>query len=170
MANRRKSMRRIPQVLRLAWEVGLKQRPIARSLTMSPATVGEYLRRARMAGLSWPLPSELNDTELEARLFPPPQSIAGCSDSPRRWRNACAGSGAGPGRQAGVSTRPTSRSAGQVGVSVPCARQVREHTRFLPLGDPQHQGREAVPRQGAEGWKEWELPEVVNTDKAPASV
>ena len=39
----------------------------------------------------------------------------------------------------------------QVGVSVPCARQVREHDRFLPLGDPQHQGREAVPRQVAEG-------------------
>ena len=38
----------------------------------------------------------------------------------------------------------------QVGVSVPCARQVREHARFLPLIDPQHQGREAIPRQGAE--------------------
>ena len=69
-------MRRIRQVLRLAWEVGLKQRPIARSLTMGSATVGEYLRRARMAGLSWPLSSELNDTELEARLFPPPPKLA----------------------------------------------------------------------------------------------
>ena len=38
----------------------------------------------------------------------------------------------------------------QVGVSVPCARQAREHDRFLPLIDPQHQGREAIPRQGAE--------------------
>ena len=37
-----------------------------------------------------------------------------------------------------------------VGVSVPCARQAREHDRFLPLIDPQHQGREAIPRQGAE--------------------
>ena len=34
----------------------------------------------------------------------------------------------------------------QVGVSVPGARQVRGHDRFLPLGDPQHQGGEAVPR------------------------
>ena len=71
MANRRTSMRRIRQVLRLAWEAGLKQRQIARSLTMSPATVGEYLRRARLAGLSWPLPDALDDTQLEARLFPP---------------------------------------------------------------------------------------------------
>ena len=62
-------MRRIRQILRLAWEAGLKQRQIARSLTMSPATVGEYLRRARLAGLSWPLPGELDDTQLEARLF-----------------------------------------------------------------------------------------------------
>ena len=31
-----------------------------------------------------------------------------------------------------------------------CARQAREHDRFLSLGDPQHQGREAIPRQGAE--------------------
>ena len=68
MANRRKSMRRIRQILRLAWEAGLKQRQIARSLRMSPATVGEYLRRARLAGLSWPLPDALDDTQLEARL------------------------------------------------------------------------------------------------------
>ena len=69
-------MRRIRQILRLAWEAGLKQRQIARSLTMSPATVGEYLRRARLAGLSWPLPGELDDTQLEARLFPPPPKLA----------------------------------------------------------------------------------------------
>jgi transposase len=69
-------MRRIRQVLRLASEAGLKQRQIARSLTMSPATVGEYLRRARLAGLSWPLPGELDDTQLEARLFPPPPKRA----------------------------------------------------------------------------------------------
>ena len=36
-----------------------------------------------------------------------------------------------------------------VGVSVPCARQVREHDRFLSLGDPQHQGRDRRHR-GAE--------------------
>jgi transposase len=65
----------------LAWEAGLKQRQIARSLTMSPATVGEYLRRARLAGLSWPLPGELDDTQLEARLFPPPPKRA-CAARP----------------------------------------------------------------------------------------
>lgn len=71
MTNKRKTMRRVRQVLRLAHEGGLTQRQIARSLTMSPTTVGEYLRRAKLAGLSWPLPADLDDTQLEARLFPP---------------------------------------------------------------------------------------------------
>ena len=46
MANKRKTMRRIRQILRLAWESGLGQRQIARSLSMSPTTVGDYLRRS----------------------------------------------------------------------------------------------------------------------------
>lgn len=70
MANKRKSMRKIKQVLRLAWEAGLGKRQIARSLSMSPTTVAEYLRRAAMAGLSWPLPEEWDDRQLEAQLFP----------------------------------------------------------------------------------------------------
>jgi len=69
-------MRRVRQVLRLAEEAGLTQRQISRSLRMSPTTVGEYLRRARLAGLSWPLPEGLDDVELEARLFPPPPRLA----------------------------------------------------------------------------------------------
>ena len=69
MANTRKSMRKIRQVLRLAWESGLVKRQIARSLSMSPTTVGEYLRRATTARLTWPLPEALDDRELEAKLF-----------------------------------------------------------------------------------------------------
>jgi transposase len=64
-------------VLRLAWEVGLRQRQIARSLSISPTTVGEYLRRASAGGLSWPLAGELDDAQLEALLFPSlPKEIA----------------------------------------------------------------------------------------------
>lgn len=43
---------------------GLSARQVARS------TVAEYLRRARAAGLSWPLPEELDEETLERRLFP----------------------------------------------------------------------------------------------------
>jgi transposase len=76
MANKRKTMRRVRQVLRLAGEVGLNQRQIARSLRMSPTTVGDYLRRAKAAQLSWPLLEGLDDAQLEARLFPPPPKMA----------------------------------------------------------------------------------------------
>ena len=69
MANKRKSMRKVREVLRLAHEAGLNQRQVARSLALSPTTVGEYLRRAHNAGLGWPLPP-LDDAQLEARLYP----------------------------------------------------------------------------------------------------
>ncbi len=70
MANTRKSMRKIRHVLKLARESGLTKRQIARSLSMSPTTVGEYLRRAEDALLSWPLPPDWDDRQLEAALFP----------------------------------------------------------------------------------------------------
>ena len=64
-------MRKVRQVLRLAHEAGLGIRQIARSLSMSPTTVGEYLRRAEDAGLTWPLSEQWDDDDhLEARLFP----------------------------------------------------------------------------------------------------
>ena len=74
--------------------------------------------------------------------------------------------------------RPQSRSwrvdetyikvRGKWGVSVPGGGQAREHDRFLPLGDPQHQGRKRFLGKALRGLKEWEQPEVLNTDKAPA--
>ncbi|MDF1530688.1 MAG: IS21 family transposase, partial [Sedimenticola sp.] len=65
------SMRRIKEVLRLHYESGLGLRQISRALSVSPATVRGYLRRAEQAGLSWPLPAGLSDTQLEHHLFPP---------------------------------------------------------------------------------------------------
>jgi hypothetical protein len=69
-------MRKVRQVLRLAWEAGLGQRQIGRSLGMSPATVGAFVRRAQLAGLSWPVPGALDDGQLEARIFPSPPTLA----------------------------------------------------------------------------------------------
>ena len=34
------------------------------------------MRRARRAGLSWPLPEDLSDEALESRLYPPPAALA----------------------------------------------------------------------------------------------
>lgn len=63
-------MRQIRQVLRLAIASGQSQRSIARSLNISRDAVADYLTRAAAAGLSWPLPDDLDDGELERRLFP----------------------------------------------------------------------------------------------------
>ena len=65
-------MRKIREVLRLYFAAALSIRAIARSLGTSPSTVGDYLRRAKVAGLSWPLPESVDDTGLERRLFPVP--------------------------------------------------------------------------------------------------
>ena len=70
-------MRKIRDVLRLYFTAALSVRAIARSLGTSPSTVGEYLRRAKVAGLSWPVPESVDDAGLERRLFPaPPPSRA----------------------------------------------------------------------------------------------
>jgi len=71
MANRRLSMRKIKEVLRLNYENGFSGRQIARSCDIARSTVEDYLRRARIKGLGWPLPDDLDDATLEQLLFPP---------------------------------------------------------------------------------------------------
>lgn len=72
MANRRLTMRKIEAVLRLHHEGGRSNREIAQVVRSSPTTVSDYLRRARLAGISWPLPVGLTEPDLEAALFPVP--------------------------------------------------------------------------------------------------
>jgi transposase len=63
-------MRKIREVLRLKFEVGLSARQVAVSLQVGRASVGEYLNRFAASGLTWP--SALTDAELQRHLFPPP--------------------------------------------------------------------------------------------------
>jgi transposase len=72
-------VRTIKEVLRLKWSCDLSRRAISKSCGIARSTVDEYLKRARQAGLSWPLPAELDDTALEHLLYPP----VVVSDSPR---------------------------------------------------------------------------------------
>ena len=65
-------MRKIREVLRLHYDAGLGIRAISRSLKASPSTVREYLGRAKLQGLSWPLPESLDDAGLLQRLYPTP--------------------------------------------------------------------------------------------------
>jgi transposase len=71
MPAKRLSMRKITEVLRLSWGCQQSQRQVALQCSISRPCVGEYLRRASDAGLSWPLPQELTDAELDRLLFPP---------------------------------------------------------------------------------------------------
>lgn len=64
-------MRRVREVLRLRWGLGLSARQVARSCGLAHPTVLSYVRRAEACGLSWPLPASLDDEALERRLFPP---------------------------------------------------------------------------------------------------
>src|SRR3974390_1617775 len=70
MPTERLSMRRIRELLRLKFEVGLSTRLSATALGISKGAVSDYLQRAQVAGLAWPLPAELDETALERRLFP----------------------------------------------------------------------------------------------------
>ncbi|MGV7246716.1 IS21 family transposase [Caballeronia sp. M23-90] len=74
MANTRLTMRKIREVLRLHFECDRNQREIADAVGTSTTSVWLYLRRMKLAGLSYPLPAELqtDDVALEARLYPPP--------------------------------------------------------------------------------------------------
>jgi transposase len=64
-------MRKIKEVLRLRFELGLGQRQIARSCSIGQGTVHEYLKRAQVAGVSWPLPEGWDDRRLEEALYGP---------------------------------------------------------------------------------------------------
>src|SRR6476661_4777543 len=76
MPTERLSMRHIREVLRLHYSVGMSQRTAARSLGLAQGTVSKYLNRTRRAGLTWPLPPELDDdVRLENRLYPPPSDL-----------------------------------------------------------------------------------------------
>ena len=62
-------MRKIKEVLRLKFEVGLGLRQIARSCSIGLGTAHEYLERAEAAKITWPLGAEWDDDRLEAALF-----------------------------------------------------------------------------------------------------
>ena len=69
MPTERLLMRQIREILRLRWACGLPQRAVARACGVGLGTVSDYCCRATQAGLSWPLPDELDDAQLEAHLF-----------------------------------------------------------------------------------------------------
>jgi len=80
MAQQRLPMRKDP---RRAAAVGLwpVQAPDCRQSRDGPTAAGACLRRAREAGVGWPLPDDLDDAALESRLYPVPTTPA------KDWRS-----------------------------------------------------------------------------------
>jgi transposase len=79
-------MRKVREVLRLKHALGMSERLIADAVGIGKTAVGEYLRRARVIGLAWPLPEGMDEAELERRLFTP----AGFHDGPTKPPPDCA--------------------------------------------------------------------------------
>ncbi len=69
MTTERLLMRQVREILRLKYEQRLPHRAIARACGVGVGTVSEYCRRAHRAGLTWPLPEDWDDGQLEGRLF-----------------------------------------------------------------------------------------------------
>jgi transposase len=73
-------MRKIREVLRLTHEHKLSIRQVSRATGIGKSTAGEFVARAKVIGITWPIAPEISDAELEARLFTP----AGFHQAPTR--------------------------------------------------------------------------------------
>ncbi len=51
-------MKKIEEAIRLKYEAGLSNQAIASACQISNSTVGEYLKQAEAAGLSWPIAAD----------------------------------------------------------------------------------------------------------------
>jgi len=72
MPAQRLPMRQVREVLRLKHACGHSGHRIAAAVGVSGYTVAEYLRRAAVVGITWPVPPGLDDAALERKLFTPP--------------------------------------------------------------------------------------------------
>ena len=74
---KRTGMIDIKDILRHCHGHGLARAEIAAATGVSTGTVSHVLERASAAGLSWPLPPDLDDEALRARLYPAPERDSG---------------------------------------------------------------------------------------------
>lgn len=70
MPKRRLPVRKIKEILRLKHENCLSVRKIGICCNLNSSTVSDYLARAKLAEISWPLPDGMDDETLENLLFP----------------------------------------------------------------------------------------------------
>ncbi len=65
------SMRKIKTALYQKFVLNKSDRAIAQSISVGRTTVQDYVRRAKAAHLTWPLPDDYDDAKLDVLLFPP---------------------------------------------------------------------------------------------------
>lgn len=71
MPQPRTTMRKTREIIRLHFECGLSGRKVAKSVNLSAGKTSDIIRRAKAAGLTWPLESRFNDdSTLEDILYP----------------------------------------------------------------------------------------------------
>ena len=73
MPGARLSMRKTREILRLRWADKRSLREIGLACGVGSTTVHDVLARAKAAGLRWPLPDDVDDAVLEAKLYAPPE-------------------------------------------------------------------------------------------------
>ena len=74
---KRTGMTDIKDILRHRHDLGLPRAQIAAAVGVSAGTVSHVLDRALAAGLSWPLPGDLDDEALREKLYPTPERDSG---------------------------------------------------------------------------------------------
>ncbi len=71
MPGQRLPMRQVREVLRLKHVCGHSGHQVAAMVGVSRYAVAEYLRRAAVVGITWPVPVALDHVALERKLFTP---------------------------------------------------------------------------------------------------
>ena len=64
-------MREIKEILRLRYGLKRSQQDIANATNIARSTVKDYLSRAKVAGITWPLAEDMDNEQLNMLLFPP---------------------------------------------------------------------------------------------------
>ena len=81
-------MRHIKDVLRLRFHAGLSIRQIKASTGLSVGAIQKLLKAAQKLEIGWPLPPDLDDAELNRRLYPSTTPAATSRFAQPDWINA----------------------------------------------------------------------------------
>jgi transposase len=69
MPTERIAMRRVREMLRLTRDAGMNVSEVARRTGVARSTLREMIERFDRSGLTWPLPLDLTDADLETRFY-----------------------------------------------------------------------------------------------------